>query len=376
MKYSSLSLCKWLMCLLLLVACEQAKETGGQTAVASQPTITTTPTTIQEMATSAPTPTHTATPTSHPTSTQTPQPTAQATLTPPPTTTPDLYSQYTINTLSQRTFGGGQLEIIETLERTDTFTRYLIKYPSQGLEIYGFMSVPHEGDNFPIALVLHGYIPPNEYETVPYTKRYADSLVEAGYFVIHPNFRNYPPSDSGENQFRIGYAEDILDLIAIIQTQSQDDFGVLRRASANNIHLWGHSMGGGVALRVATVNNADYIRAIVLYGSMSGNEAWNFEQIQAWSGGVRGQFEIQAEEEMLAQISAINYLDRLNAPVSIHHSVDDEIVPVAWSDDLCQRLQAIHHPVECHTYYLQPHTFRGNADDLFMERVIDFFKRY
>lgn len=306
----------------------------------------------------------------------TPEPTAvpsTATPSPLPTATPDLYAALTIDALTARSYGGGQLEIVDTLEENETFTRYLITYPSDGLTVYGFMNVPNEGDNFPVALVLHGYIPPTEYDTIAYTRRYADALAEAGYFVIHPNFRNYPPSDEGPNPFRIGYALDVLNLIAIIRQQSQDPFGYLRRADEDRIHLWGHSMGGGVALRVLTVNNEAYVRSAVLYGSMSGDERQNFEQIQVWSGGQSGPFELGADDALLAQISPINYLDRINAAISIHHSEGDETVPIAWSYDLCARLQALAKPVECFTYYATPHTFRGDADALFIERVTRFF---
>jgi hypothetical protein len=215
---------------------------------------------------------------------------------PTPTATPNPYTDLTIDALASRSYGGGELDIIDVLDEEvlldeeKTFSRYLFTYPSDGLEIYGYINTLDEGVKFPVAIVLHGYIPPNEYDIVDYTERYTTSLVEAGYFVIHPNFRNYPPSDSGPDPFRIGYAVDILNLIAIIREQSHDPDGYLRRADADNIHLWGHSMGGGVALRVLAVNTEEYTRAAVLSGSMSGNEQWNYEQIVEWSGGTRGDF--------------------------------------------------------------------------------------
>jgi dipeptidyl aminopeptidase/acylaminoacyl peptidase len=262
------------------------------------------------------------------------------------------------------------------LDEEKTFSRYLFTYPSDGLNIYGYINTLDEGYKFPVAILLHGYIPPDEYDIVDYTDRYATSLVEAGYFVIHPNFRNYPPSDSGPDPFRIGYAIDILNLIAIIREQSKDPDGYLRRADADNIHLWGHSMGGGVALRVLAVNTEEYIRGAVLYGSMSGNEVWNYERIREWSGGDRGEFELSASIDMIEAISPIYHLDRITAPISIHHSDADDTVPLAWSEDLCGRLEAINHPVECFTYHAIPHTFNGPGDALFMERVIEFFKQY
>ncbi len=371
---------------LFLVACAQERPLENTptavppTAIAIQPTSTATntvaPTITQLPVTQLP-----LTPSLSPTTAPTEQPTSTATATPNP------YSELTIDSLTARSYGGGELEILDILDEFEApegeedddegvaFTRYLFSYPSDGLDIYGYINTPDEGYKFPVAILLHGYIPPEEYDIVDYTERYATSLVEAGYFVIHPNFRNYPPSDSGPDPFRIGYAIDILNLIAIIREQSQDPLGYLRRADADNIHLWGHSMGGGVALRVLTVNTAEYIRAAVLYGSMSGNEQWNYEKIQGWSGGVRGDFELAASEEMMAAISPIYHLDRITAPISIHHSDGDTTVPVAWSEDLCGRLQTLNHPVECFIYNNLPHTFNGPGDSLFMERVITFFRQ-
>ena len=319
-----------------------------------------------------------------PTATQ--SPTEEPTLAPTPTLVPtgtvDPYADLTIDALAAREYGGGLLEITDTLETNDAFTRYEIRYPSDGLDIYGFMNVPNEGSNFPVALLLHGYIDPGEYEIVPYTRRYADALAEAGYFVIHPNFRNYPPSDSGPDPYRIGYAIDVLNLIAIIREQSQDPLGTLRRADADNIHLWGHSMGGGVALRVLAVNNEPYLRAAVLYGSMSGDEAKNYGRIRRWTNNSRGRFELDAPPETLRAISPIHHLERVEAALAVHHSYADDVVPAEWSEEVCAVLEGlsaageIPHPPECFFYDLQPHTFRGDGDALFIERVIAFFDRY
>jgi dipeptidyl aminopeptidase/acylaminoacyl peptidase len=331
-------------------------------------------------------PTVTETAAATPTLSFTPTPTAEvrvaaATVTPSPnptqtpSATPDLYSPYTIEALAARTYGGGEIEIVDIIEEDEIHKQYVFTYPSDGLTIYGYMSVPTEGDSFPVAIVAHGYIPPEEYEIIAYTRRYVDALVEAGYFVFHPNLQNFPPSDNADNPFRVGYAVDLLNLIAIIKEQSQDPHGILRRAQGDYIHLMGHSMGGGAALRAVTIW-PEAVRAVVLYGSMSGDEALNYQQIQQWTNGRSGSFELNAPPEMLAAISPSFHLDRLQVPVSIHHSLVDQTVPYAWSEQLCADLQAINHPVECFMYEGVPHTFRGYADTLFMERMIDFFRRY
>ena len=92
---------------------------------------------------------------------------------------------------------------------------------------------------------MHGYIDPAVYNTFDYTTRYADALAGAGYIVLHPNLRGYQPSDNGENLFRVGMAIDVLNLIALVQSQSGGD-DPLKNANPNAIGLWGHSMGGGI----------------------------------------------------------------------------------------------------------------------------------
>jgi dipeptidyl aminopeptidase/acylaminoacyl peptidase len=321
--------------------------------------------------TATPPSTHTATPTVPPTATPTATPTPTPTATPSPT--PDPYAGLTVADLAAREYGGGELRVEETLAVTEAFTRTLITYPSDGLTIHGFMNVPQGEGPFPVVLVLHGYIDPDIYTTLAYSTRYADSLARAGYLAIHPNLRGFPPSDTGPDRFRAGMAVDVLNLMALVRQQGGQP-GPLQRAHPDAIGLWGHSMGGGIALRVITVDPD--VRAAVLYGSMSGDERQNYERILYWTDGERGQEELDTPEEPLRRISPIFHLERIQAAVSIHHSETDEVVPLEWSVDLCERLQALDKPVECFIYAGLPHTFRGEGDLLFMQRAAAFFDQY
>lgn len=318
-----------------------------------------------------------ATPTPPPpqaTETSTSMPTASATPSATPTApaTPDPYAGLTVDDLIQRSYGGGSITVYDQWRANASFSRALFSYPSDGLTVHGFMNMPRGPGPFPIVMVLHGYVNPAVYRTLSYTSGYADALAKAGYLVLHPNYRNYPPSEVGPNPFRIGYAIDVLNLIALVEQEAGTP-GPLVSARPGPIGLLGHSMGGGIALRVVTVK-AD-LDAAVLYGAMSGDEARNFKRILEWSGGRAGWEELNTPPEDLLRISPIHHLDRIQAAVSIHHGEDDAVVPPEWSQELCQRLIDLRKPVECFFYEDQPHTFIGDGEALFLDRVGDFFAR-
>lgn len=364
--------------LLLIAACGPEPEPIDAVAVVAPVVVETADPSPTAPAELVPPATATLTATPLPTATVTPPPTATAvptqTAVPSPTAspTPDPWAAYTIATLAERTYGGGTLTQGAVIGGGANVTRSLFTYPSDDLTIHGFMDVPAGEGPFPVVLLLHGYVDPGVYNTVAYTQRYAAALAEGGYLVLHPNMRGFPPSDGGDDSFRTGLAIDVLNLIAIVRAQAGQP-GPLAAADAEALHLWGHSMGGGVALRVAVVNNADYVRTAVLYGSMSGDETLNYERIREWSGGESGAFELSAPPEALARIEPIQHLDRLRAAIAVHHGTADTQVPIAWSEDLCARLAGLGRPAECVFYEGAPHTFYGAWDADFMAQVQAFF---
>jgi dipeptidyl aminopeptidase/acylaminoacyl peptidase len=317
-------------------------------------------------------PANTATPafTDTPAATATLLPTVTPTFVPATSQTPDPYYTWSIAYLRSRSYGGGQIEFLEVMDHNAYFTRYLVRYPSDGLTIYGFADIPNDDQVYPVIIALHGYIDPAIYNTLDYTTHYADVLAQAGYVVFHPNLRGYKPSDAGENLFRVGMAVDVLNLIALIKSQS----GVsdqLRNANSDAIGMWGHSMGGGITTRVITVS--EDVKAAVLYAAMSGDEGKNYAAIRQWSGQTRGLDELDVPVEALTTISPMYFFGNITAAVSIHHGRADALVPLDWSVTTCTELQSLGKDVECQYYENMPHTFYGAGDQQFIQNTIQFF---
>ena len=309
-----------------------------------------------------------------PTVTLTTEPTVTPTATINPlvtlTPTPDPFTELYLESLKQRSYGGGVLQDEGNLNGADGFSRKLFKYRSEGLDLYGFINIPNGDGPFPIILLLHGYIDREGYNTIGYSARYADALAKEGYIAIHPNLRGYSPSQNGENVLGIGDTVDILNLIALVRQQS-GSAGLLEKANGDRIGLWGHSMGGGIVMRALIVDRE--INAGLLYSAIHSNEEFNLSHFEKDG---RGNKKVIAPASALAKISPSNFLSEIIAPISIYHGGLDDVVPIEWSRDLCETLTDMGKEVQCREYPDQPHTFQNDGDANFINDMIAFFDEH
>lgn len=263
-------------------------------------------------------------------------------------------SPYSLEALAEREYGLGELTIEYPWHNEAEFTRYYITYDSDNLTIHGYVNIPKGKGPFPVVIALHGYIPPSEYQTLDYSTRYADAIAQNGYIVLHPNMRNFPPSDSPgrTRDFQAGYVVDVMNLLAYVKKEAGQKGSIFEAADLSRMGIWGHSLGGGVALRMT--NLVPEIKATVLYGAVS----------QRYTNDAAG--------------FSVYDLSATDAAYSVHHGTADPTVSVAWSEQLCKQLEEAGREHECFFYEDAPHTFirQGNDDPLFIRRTVDFFNKW
>ncbi len=361
---------------LLLIACAQQPQEVAQvpTATVAAGTPTTAPTTT---ATSIPaTATATTTPTVSPVLPTTIATTVPPTATPePPTATPDPfaeYNQFTIDGLRARTYGDGEIMIVQVLEEAPQFTRYLVEYGSDGLRITAMLNRPRGNGPFPVVVLNHGYYPLDVYQTGNGTKLAADYLAARGFLTLSPDFRSHAGSDDAPNQFRAGHVIDALNVIPMLQR--------LPETHDSKVGMWGHSNGGAITAKAITIS--DQIGAALIYAPASSNIEQDY-QFRVERAASRGQ-EIDAADwpvkpdeapDLYARLSPLSYAAYVSAPVQIHWGTADEIVPRRWPQDLRSALEAADKPVEWFEYEGQPHSFQGAGNALYLERMVEFFRR-
>jgi uncharacterized protein len=366
--------------MVVLAACSTAtgEQASAPTARLPEPTAAAPTSAPTAAATLVPTIMPTVAPTVAPTAVPTPAPTE------PPTATPDPrgeYAPYTIEGLRARDFGAGQIEIVRVLEETPAFTRYLIAYPSDELRITGMMNRPKGDGPFPVVILNHGYYPLDVYQTGNGSKTAADYLANQGFLAIAPDFRSHAGSDDAVNFFRAGHVIDVLNLIPLAQR--------LPEAQPGKVGIWGHSNGGAITAKAIVVS--DQIAAAVIYSPASSNIVEDYlfrvdrSGRRAPSSTTRGtisrvttEFPVTPEQapDLYERLSPLPYLANVTAPVQIHWGTADETVPYKWPGDLLDGLKAAGKEVEYFEYPGQPHSFQGQANRLYLQRIAEFFKQH
>ncbi|MBI3914251.1 MAG: alpha/beta fold hydrolase [Chloroflexi bacterium] len=298
-----------------------------------------------------------------------------------------------IDTLRARKYGGGAIKITKIISDNGEFQRALFEYPSDGLRITGMMDIPRGNGPFPVVILDHGYFKPSEYKTGDGTNFAADAFARRGYLTLASDYRCYGGSPCISNPLDVGYAIDVMNLIALVPT--------LPNADAARIGIWGHSMGGGVTARVLTISDA--IKVGALYAAVHSDDEIHYcwlvdcktpvaptrvaraprlneldpDFTAGLDAGASASRDPMARlREIFARSSPFRNLQYVTAPVIIHHGEKDDLVPLQWSIDLADALNARGKPAFFYSYPSEGHVFVGVQWRLFMERTISFFDKY
>ncbi len=294
-----------------------------------------------------------------------------------------------IATMRKRAYPGSDLAIEQTLAAGGGYNQYIASYTSDGLKIYGLLTVPQgekPANGWPVIIFNHGYIPPEQYRTTERYVAYVDGFARNGFIVFKPDYRGHGKSEGKPEgaYYSSAYAIDVLNAVSSIKK--------FKDADPSRIGMWGHSMGGNITLRVMVVSKD--VKASVIWSGVVGTYEellTKWRRTTPWQPSAR---EIESHITSIRQnliqkygspsanfafwqaIDPRYHLTDISGPLQLHQGLADEEVPVLFSEHLRDDLVKLGKTVEYYTYSGEDHNISGPGFAVAMERSIEFFTRY
>jgi uncharacterized protein len=309
---------------------------------------------------------------------------ATASASPSPATAQPTLVPLAIDAMRQREYPGSDLAIEQTLAPGMNYRRYIASYQSDGLKIFGLLTVPNgprPATGWPVIIFNHGYIPPTVYRTTERYIAYVDAFARDGYIVFKPDYRGFG-SSQGTAVSAYYAPDDTVDVLNAVTTMQR-----YANADPNRIGMWGHSMGGNITLRALVIDPR--IKVAVIWAGVNATykdlmENWHptggDTPSPSFAGGGRQNFIAgfgtpEQNPGFWDSISPMAYLADITAPIQLHHGTGDTEVPLQFSQTLANDLHAAGKPVELYTYAGADHNI-AQGFTLAMARSVAFFNHY
>lgn len=284
-----------------------------------------------------------------------------------------------IELLRKRIYPASDLVIEETLVSGINHQRYIASYQSDGLKIYGLLTIPNLPkplNGYPTILFLHGYVSPQTYVTASDYVAIQNGLAKSGFITFKPDFRGHGESqgDATGAHFSENYLVDTLNSLSALKIYPDID--------PDRIGVCGHSNGGEIGLRAMVVSKE--IKAGVFWAGVVGSYQ---DMLETYNSRIlfmrRRTFDLvvkhgkpSANPTFWNQLDPYSYLSDISGPVQLHHGTADRNVPIELSIHLKDALEKEERIVELYQYEKASHNFTGNSFGAAMQRSVDFFNKY
>lgn len=263
------------------------------------------------------------------------------------------------------------------------YTSKVISYRSDGLKIYALeltptIAAPPKG--FPVIILLHGYINPDKYLTTANDYlSYARAFASAGYVVLQPDLRGYGQSWGVAEgaYYSPGYTADVLNLVASLKG--------LPGINATRIGLWGHSMGGRIALNVLAVAPTKFRAGVIAAGAVGTTEDMFYhwragsDRLDPATAAIRQRViklfgEPHVNPNFWQKVSPYSVLSDIKTPLRLQVASDDRVVPAHFTTDLAEALRTAGSSPEFKVYPGGGHSFAGTVEGVVINDSLEFYR--
>lgn len=281
---------------------------------------------------------------------------------------------YSLAGLASREWGKGpDPVVVERLGLVRGARTSVIEYESDGNRLRALLQTPDRDPppgGFPVVLMAHGHVPPAQWTTEGSYIFPSSGYAARGFLVLKPDYRGHGKSGgTAEGIFRtIDYTIDVMELLAKIPS--------IPGADPSRVYLYGHSMGGEVALRVLELSDA--VKAASLWAAVTEPFPENTLHYLRRRDPAQAEAAFASLRESLgptpfAAFSPVDNLALVKEPLLVHHGTADDSVPFAWAAPFRARLDAAGVSYTFHEYPGEDHNISRSFNRV-LDRDAAFFR--
>jgi dipeptidyl aminopeptidase/acylaminoacyl peptidase len=271
----------------------------------------------------------------------------------------------------------------------------------KGSRVTGLINIPKTPGTYPVLVMYRGFVPREAFTTGEGTRRTAEEFARKGFITLAPDFLGYGGSDDGstdslEDRFQTyptaltllasipnlpealdQFEKNQLTLTPTIAPKSLDEFKPITdvRADTSQLGIWGHSNGGHIALSVLAITGEKI--PTVLWNPVTKSFPYSIlfftDEYEDEGRGLRKIIADFEEKYDIFLYSPSKYYTWIQAPIQLHQAINDEAVPVRWSDQFIATMESLDKDIEYFTYPNENHNFNLGSWEEVMTRNEEFY---
>lgn len=317
--------------------------------------------------------------------------------------------KYSFERLKGAEIPPSEIEIGKQLKDDEDFVSHEFRYTVSGSllnsdtdkTVSGLINIPKESGTYPVLVMYRGFVARENYTTGEGTRRTAEEFARNGFITIAPDFLGYGQSDPGSDgsiEDRLQTYPTALTLLASVPNinsalnkfsesqlritptgtrQEIADFEpiVAVEADSEKIGIWGHSNGGHISLSTLAITGKEI--PTVLWNPVTKPFPYSIlyftDEFDDEGKALRKVVADFEKEYDVFDYSPAQFYEWISAPIQLHQAIEDEAVPVRWSDQFAASMEEKEKEIEYFKYPEENHNFNLGSWEEAMERSIEFY---
>lgn len=292
------------------------------------------------------------------------------------------FDKYTFANLRKTKFQSSGISMGRVLKNEDKIISQMFYYTVNGKKVSGLLNAPKASGKYPVILMFRGFVDKEIYETGVGTQRAGEVFAKNGFITLAPDFLGYGESDDASKnsiEDRFQTYTTVLTLFSSLTNLNSGldaSYSGKIKADESKVGIWAHSNGGQIALSALAISGKNF--PTVLWAPVSKPFPYSIlyytDEFEDHGKALRKALADFENDYDVEKYSPSNFLDWINAFIQIHQGVNDNAVPVGWSDELYKKLKDIGKDI---SYFIYPNSDHNLVPDGWIQAVqrsMDFYK--